>query len=292
MSALTTMAFVALFIASCGSSEQKSHSKEEKKSESEDPGYATESYDEETPYPSDESSLDENRPSDHIEVKERKLIREGWLTWRADDLAQTKDRVTALTNKHKGYFSVENTYNYSSRLVTNLTVRIPSDKFDSYVEELSQGIAHFERRNINVVDVTGEFIDVESRIKSKKEMEARYLQLLQQARTVTEMLEIERQLGSLREEIESAQARLNGMSDRISYSTLYLEFYTPVESYEYTEDEPGFWSRSGQAFTIGWSRVLNFFIRLFMLWPWLLVITVAIVAFRKQVKRKLQRGKQ
>lgn len=267
---------------------------DQKKEAAAEPGYSESYAATEESYRENESGTGEGseQTPDYIEIEERKLIREGWLTWRAEDLGQTTDRVKALASRHKGYFSVENQYNYSSRAVQNLTLRIPSDKFDSFVEELSAGIEHFERRNINVVDVTAEFIDVEARIKSKKEMESRYIALLQQARTVTEMLEIERNLGNLRQDIESAQARLNGISDRVAYSTLYLEFYVPVEEHQYTEDEPGFWSRSTDAIAEGWNRVLNFFVRVMLMWPFLLIMVISIFLLRKRIKKMLQRIRQ
>jgi hypothetical protein len=293
-------------IASCGgASSEDSDNKEEKKEErySEAQGYDTASADE---YDYEESTAEEaeateeysdesenqNRPADHIEVTDRKLIKEGWLKFRTYDMEDTRSKIHSLTTKYQGFIANETQYNYHSSFNQDITVRIPSEHFDKFVSELEGGVDHFETRNIQVQDVTGEFVDTEARIKSKKEMEARYLELLQQARNVNEMLEIERQLGYIREEIESAQARMNSMKDRISYSTLHLEYYVPVEEHEYTEDEPGFGENMADAFKTGWQHVLNFFIRTATLWPWLLVFAFVGLWLRRYWRKHKNKNKQ
>jgi hypothetical protein len=296
--ASATMIWMSVFSTSlftaCSDNGNSGTSYNEKKSESEyrkdEAAYAADYYDAEyTEEAPGESTT--HRASQHIEVKERKLIKEGWLTWRTENLAETNTRIRALSTKYKAYISAEQQYNYSTKHTQNMTIRVPSDVFDAFVTELGDGVVFFEQKNINVLDVTAEFIDVEARIKSKKEMEARYQQLLQQARTVGEMLEIERHLGNIREEIESAQARLNGMSDRVAYSTLHLEFYEKTEVQEYAEDEPGFFSELGDSFINGWNKMLNFFLRLAESWPYLLIFGIPGFLAFKRLRRWHQKRK-
>jgi hypothetical protein len=52
----------------------------------------------------------------------------------------------------------------------------------------------------------------------------RYSELLKQAKTVTEMLEIEAQMGQLRAEIESIEGRLKYLQNSVSLATLTLIF--------------------------------------------------------------------
>ena len=110
-------------------------------------------------------------------------------------------------------------------LENSITIRIPSEEFDGLLADVSAGVTHFDKREIRALDVTAEFVDVEARLKTKKETELRYRELLTQAKTVEEILKIEEQVDKLRAELESTEGRLRLMKDRESYSTLGVSFY-------------------------------------------------------------------
>ncbi len=105
-----------------------------------------------------------------------------------------------------------------------MTVRIPSGRFDAFVGSLSGLMVNLDNKDIQVKDVTEEYVDIESRIKTKKEILARYTDLLKQAKTVAEMLEVERKIEKIQTELESMQGRLNVLKNQISYSTLTITF--------------------------------------------------------------------
>ncbi len=56
-----------------------------------------------------------------------------------------------------------------------------------------KALKHFDRKEISAEDVTEEYVDVEARLKAKRLLEKRYLELLNKATKVSEMLEIERE---------------------------------------------------------------------------------------------------
>ncbi|MCC8174512.1 MAG: DUF4349 domain-containing protein, partial [Odoribacter sp.] len=131
---------------------------------------------------------------------------------------------------YKGYISNETTHKYYDRNEYNITIRVTAQNFDTLVNWISNRVGKLDSKNIRVMDVTETFIDLETRIKTKKELEERYKELLKQAKTVKEVLEIEQQIGYLRAEIESFEGRFKYLSDRISYSTLTLVFYEKIEN--------------------------------------------------------------
>jgi hypothetical protein len=56
-------------------------------------------------------------------------------------------------------------------------LRIPADKFDAVMKQVEGLAEKVDNKNISTQDVTEEFIDVEARLKTKKELEVRYLEL-------------------------------------------------------------------------------------------------------------------
>lgn len=207
---------------------------------------------------------------------ERKLIRNARIGFQSDDLEKTAERLAKLTKQLEGYISNDESNNNYGQSKHNLTVRIPSKNFDAFLKGVGEGVDEFDYKNISTDDVTAEYLDVESRIKTKKELETRYLAILNKANSVTEMLEIERELNNVRGEIESAQGRLKYLKNQVSYSTFYIEYYKEVP---YQGDS--FAERMGDGFGNGWDNLLMFFVGIVNLWPFLILIVLGIWGFRK-----------
>ena len=95
-------------------------------------------------------------------------------------------------------------------------IRVPADRFDELLLIIEPLASKIESKNINTQDVTEEFIDVETRLKTKKELETRYLEILKQAKTVTDIISIESQIATVRSEIESMEGRINYLKNQVS----------------------------------------------------------------------------
>lgn len=211
---------------------------------------------------------------------ERKLIRNARIGFQSDDLKKTTERLAKLTEKFEGYVSDDESNNNYGQFRHNLTVRIPAKNFDAFLIGVGEGVDEFDYKNISTDDVTAEYLDVEARIKTKKELEIRYLEILNKANSVKDMLEIERELNNVRGEIEASQGRLKYLKNQVSYSTFYIEYYkeVPYQGDSFTE-------RIGEGFVNGWDNLLMFFVGIVNLWPFLILIILGIWGFRKW-KRK------
>jgi len=224
-------------------------------------------------------NADNTEVAQHIPVTERKIIKEGEISFQTSNAAETKEIISRSVAELGGYISSDNVFNYNDRVEYRITIRVPSDKFDVLLEKISKTAQKIESKNISALDVTEEFIDIEARIKTKKELENRYKELLKQANKVEEILAIEREIGSLRSEIESAEGRLNYLKDRVSLSTLTVVFYEKLTS------SFGFTSKFGQAIQNGWTNLLWFFIGLANFWPFI-IVGFAIIIIYKRLKGK------
>jgi hypothetical protein len=109
---------------------------------------------------------------------ERKLIKEGSLSYETNNVNDTKTRIEKKAKEMNGYISKEYSSDLENRFEYTIEVRIPSDKFDSFVSALSSTIIKLDNKNIQVQDVTEEYVDVEARLKTKKEVMDRYTDLL------------------------------------------------------------------------------------------------------------------
>ncbi|MBL7871551.1 MAG: DUF4349 domain-containing protein [Cyclobacteriaceae bacterium] len=211
---------------------------------------------------------------------ERKLIRNGQLEFKTKDIKKAKVEIEKISKELNGYISGENENNYGDRLQYNQTIRVPADQFDNLIKQIEVLADKVENKGINTQDVTEEFIDVEARLKTKKELESRYSEILKQAKTVADILAIESQIADVRSEIESMTGRLNYLKNQVSFSTLNLSYYQTIGT------DFGFASKLVESLKGGWDNLLTFLIFLINLWPFVIGIVVVVIWWLRRRKAK------
>lgn len=221
-------------------------------------------------------------PSKHAEY----MMKEGSMGLKmksyTKDLQSVRDQIV----KSGGYIASESESREVQRIQNNLVVRVPSPKFDALVQSLSDLADNVDFKNINVTDVSEEFIDIESRLKTKKEVEQTYIGFLSRARNIEEVLKVENELRVIREEIESREGRLRFLKDRIAYSTLNLNVYEDLDFTGSISKKPGFFNKIGEGLATGWKGVLNVFIGIVYLWPvWVIVGSLTLFIIRRRRQR-------
>ena len=222
---------------------------------------------------------------DRVETAERKIIKRGTIRFETADVNETKSLITQTVQDLNGYISDENVDGYHDRLEHRLTIRVPADKFDLLLQTISESVNKFDSRKIEALDVTEEYIDIASRIKSKKEILNRYTELLTQAAKVEEILLIEKEIGNLQTEIESVEGRMRYLTDRIAFSTLNVTYYREIEHQEEVE-RIRFVSEFADGISNGWEGFLWFIIGLSYCWVFILLGVLFYFLIRLRKKKK------
>lgn len=210
---------------------------------------------------------------------DRKLIKTGDVSFETGDIAADRARVNQVVKALGGYVGGESENFYGARHEVRYTLRVPSDKFDELVEKVTEGAKHIDSKNIRVSDVTMEYHDVQARIKTKKEIRDRYSELLSRAKTVSEVLDVERELGTIQVEIESLEGRMKVMENQVSLGTLELVIW------EGQEVPQGWGGRFGDAAEGGWNGFVWFLVVIVGLWPFWLLSAGVFFLIRYLVRR-------
>lgn len=213
-------------------------------------------------------------------LSDKKIIQTGNVSFETQNIESTLDFIRDLIKEFDAYSSNEYSNNYSGKVEYSLTIRIPSENFDSFLSKLEKHVGRFENKNVSLADVTEEFIDVEARLNNKKELEKRYVELLARALKLEDVLSLERELNGVREEIESIEGRLTYLKNQVAMSTLSVNFYEKVFS------DFRFLMKVKQALANGWNGLKWFIIGLISIWPFIIIITVILIFIRLRHKSK------
>ena len=218
--------------------------------------------------------------------QEQKIIKTARLTFEVKHPDSTHSKILGLARRYDGVVQKDNSGKDYNKIYRNLIVRVPTANFQEFIDGVSEGVGYFDVREISQKDVAEEFVDLKARLIAKRELEGRYLELLTKAKNVEEMLQIERQLAIIREEIESKQGRLQFLQNRVSMSTVHISFYKTTAE---TSITVSYGQKMGNALRGGWNGVSAFFLGILYLWPLLLLGIILTLVLRSYVKRNRAR---
>ena len=217
------------------------------------------------------------------ESVEQKQIKESFLRFETQDLDKTYNKIIAFVKQNNGFVQDDNSTKSYNRISRNLIIRIPSDNFQKTIDSISEHVSFFDTKSISSKDVTEEFIDIEARLKAKQTLEKRYLELLSKAKTVKEILEIERELSNIREEIEAKQGRLKYLQNKVSLSTLQIEFYKITSE---TGVTVSYGTKMWNAIKSGFNGLSFFFLGILHIWPFILILILMLFLIRRWYNKK------
>lgn len=214
---------------------------------------------------------------------EQKLIKESFLRFETQNLDKTYSKIIGFIKQNGGFIQDDNSNKSYNRISRNLTIRIPTDNFQKTIDSISNHVMFFDTKRVSSKDVTEEFIDLEARLKAKQTLEKRYLELLSKAKNVKEILEIERELSNIREEIEAKQGRLKYLQSKVSLSTLNIEFYKLTSE---SGVMVSYGTKMWNAIKSGFNGLSLFILGLLHIWPFILILIFVLFLIRRWYNKK------
>ena len=113
---------------------------------------------------------------------EKKIIKSSELSFNRSDIALLRRMIRKVVAENKAHFTdFQESLKLDNKYVT-LTIGVPEINLENLLAGISKGAGEFESRRIQVSDVTEDYIDLESKTITKKDLEKRYLSLLSKAR--------------------------------------------------------------------------------------------------------------
>jgi glucan-binding YG repeat protein len=173
-----------------------------------------------------------------LEVSNQMVIYQADLQLRVKKFEETLQNIEAQVIKYGGYISESNVSRDSVEQVSGqITVRIPQKNFQAFLHEAEGQAAEVLQRNISGTDVTEEYVDLESRLKSKRVVEERLMSFMQSAQKTEDLLKISADLAAVQEEIETIQGRMKYLENQTSLSTVHLSLFENKVIVPNLEDE-------------------------------------------------------
>lgn len=215
----------------------------------------------------------------------KKIIKNGDMEIAVSNLLEAKKKVSEIIKNNKAYLQSETFRNSDTSENINLVIRVPHQNFDAIINSFSDGIGAVEAKTVKAEDVTEEYTDVSIKLENKRIYLEKYREMLKNAASTKDILEIQENIRALEDEIDVAEGRLRFIDDRVNYSTLELLLFKEKARTSATS-KIGFGSRFGDSIAEGWNSFVSFLLGLISFWPFFIIIPLLIFAWKKWRRKK------
>lgn len=223
---------------------------------------------------------------------DRIIIRTSMVQMTVNDVEATVASIRAITLGADGYVASSRSQYVGDKQTATIAVQIPAQSFDNVLSQVRKLAVKVDSENTTTQDVTDQYVDLQSQINNLKAAEASEVRLLDKATTMSDVLAIQRELTSLRGQIEQAQGRINYLQRKSDYSSLTIQL-TPVSaavdpfassSWQPLRTIGRAWQASLQTIATLVDVVLNVVV---FLWWLILIAAVGVWFWRRQRSRRV-----
>jgi hypothetical protein len=154
----------------------------------------------------------------------RKVIYTADMSVRVKSYQEAVSSIQKTLASLGGYVMESNTYSGEEDQPQEgtLTVKVPQEAFQTFLNTVEKGSIKVQNQTVSGQDVTEEYVDLESRLKSKKTVEERLLSFMKEAQKTEDLLKISNDLSAVQEEIEQLTGRINYLNNQTSFATVSI----------------------------------------------------------------------
>lgn len=168
-------------------------------------------------------SFGEHETSDTIE---QKLAKSSIVELEVRSYEEAVSSIKKIVSNYNGYVSNTEERDDEGRKYGYIIIRIPRQYFETTIEEI-RTLGKVVIAKTTIEDVTEEYVDLEARLKNLEKQEERYIEVLDLAATVDDIIKVEVQLERVRGEIEGLQGKIQYLDSRVTYSIVQVNLKEP-----------------------------------------------------------------
>ncbi len=218
---------------------------------------------------------------------DKKIVKTAMVKLEAKDYNTFNSSIHNSIKGFGAYIAGEQQSQSETLVQNNLTLKVPVDQFDALLNSIGGDGIQIISKDISTDDVSTELIDTKARIEAKKQLRDKYSELLQQAKSMKDILQVQSEINNIQEELEAAAGRVNYLSHSAAYSTVTISYFQYLNGNTSDNSEPTFFTKIKEAFATGGSVFTHIVLLFVSIWPLLLAGTILYVYFKKGKSKKV-----
>ena len=153
----------------------------------------------------------------------RKLIRNATVELEIVSFDDAVQKITAFAKEERGYVATTDSQKQANgKLRGQVVVKVLPENLDRFLQKI-RGLGELKNQTLGTEDVTKAYFDTDARLKNARVMEQRLIDMLKtKTGKVSDLLQVEKELGRVREEIEKMQGELKYWDSQVQFATVTI----------------------------------------------------------------------
>jgi hypothetical protein len=161
------------------------------------------------------------------QLLDRKQILTATIQIETDAVSQKFEDIGNIALGAGGVVFSSSFGNDGDKQAASATIRVPNDRYQEVLGQLRK-LGTVKREESAGNDVTGEYTDLQSRLRNLQATERQYLDLLSKATNINDILTVQDRVNATRSEIEQIQGRINLLDNQTDLATITVHLFPPA----------------------------------------------------------------
>jgi uncharacterized protein DUF4349 len=153
----------------------------------------------------------------------RKLVRNAQIEIEIANFDEAVRKITAFANEERGYVATTSSEKQANgKLKGEIVIKVLPENLDRFLQKI-RGLGELKNQTLGTEDVTKAYFDTDARLKNARVMEQRLIDMLKtKTGKVSDLLQVEKELGRVREGIEKMQGELKYWDSQVQFATVTI----------------------------------------------------------------------
>ena len=220
---------------------------------------------------------------------DKKIVKNATVKLEVKNYQSFNELLHGNIKRFGAYIAQEEQNQTDYKIENAITIKVPVEQFDDLIGTISGGEQKLIERKITSEDVTTQVIDARSRMEAKKQVRLKYLDLLKEAKNMEEILNVQREVNGIQEDIEAANGRIEYLSHSAAYSTINLTYFQVLDASAKNEGQISYGTKMWRSFKVGWHWVGELLVGIISIWPLFFLGFLCWFAYKKWIVVKTPR---
>lgn len=167
---------------------------------------------------------------------ERMIIRSGDMYLVVEDVSGAMQQIVQMADTYQGWVVTSNSWQDRDRMMGNITIRVAAERFNEAMTVMRNLAVEVRSESTSGQDVTEEYTDLNAKLVTLEASADQLLALMEQAGTVEEILEVQRELTKTNTEIEQVKGRMQYLEESSSTSLISVNLEQSKLTVEFNAD--------------------------------------------------------
>jgi hypothetical protein len=158
-----------------------------------------------------------------VVLANRKLIRNATVELEIASFDDAVQKITAFANEDRAYIATTSSQKQANgKLKGEIVVKVLPENLDRFLQKI-RGLGELKNQMLGTEDITKAYFDTDSRLKNARVMESRLIEMLKKkSDDINDLLQVEKELGRVREQIEQMQGELKFWDSQVQFATVTI----------------------------------------------------------------------